>query len=61
MVLSQTRLSQTCLLLMSLLLSSAALGDAIGPAPTSCPPGHDPVSNHRGSYCSPPLPTNCSA
>ena len=35
------------------LIASVARADAIGPPPSSCPPGGVPMSCHGGPYCSP--------
>lgn len=41
------------------LLVGVAQADVVRPPPSSCPPGHEPRTGHRGPYCRPPMPTNC--
>lgn len=36
-----------------------AAADVVRGPPESCPPGHEAVSSHRGSFCEPPPPANC--
>ena len=50
------------ILLLALLLPTAAFADAIGPPPEECPPGSVGQSSHEGQWCEPAtciLDTSC--
>ena len=39
--------------------TASGAADLVRPAPTNCPPGHEPRTEHGGPYCTPPPPTSC--